>query len=235
MGIFDRKKDTPTAPVATEDLGLLGSQATKFVERVLEIGIDGKGTFDSAQKVADDARRRRSDPERVVDDIVGAHLRLAAGNGFVTGLGGFVTMPVALPANVVGFYVVATRMAAAIAAVRGYDIQQPAVRSAILLSLIGADSDDLLKKVGYQSTGKLANLAADRLPGAVVMAINKGVGFRIITRMGRTTLTKLGRLVPVAGGAIGAGLDSYLLKKIADGVREQFPFKATLTSLPSEN
>ena len=52
------------------------------------------------------------------DDIIGAHLRLAAGNGFVTGLGGFVTLPIALPANVAGFYIVATRMAGAIAAVR---------------------------------------------------------------------------------------------------------------------
>ncbi|WP_312719374.1 EcsC family protein [Mobilicoccus sp.] len=233
MGIFDKKKQAP-APVATEDMGAIATQASKLVERILEVGIDGKGSFDSAQKVADDARRRRSDPERVVDDIIGAHLRLAAGNGFVTGLGGFVTLPIALPANVAGFYIVATRMAGAIAAVRGYDIADPSVRSAILLSLIGADSDDLLQKVGYQTGGRLANLATERLPGALLMAINKGVGFRIVTRMGRSTLSKMGRLVPVAGGAIGAGLDSYLLKKIADGVRDQFPFKATLTSLPKD-
>lgn len=196
MGIFDKKKQAP-APVATEDMGAIATQASKLVERILEVGIDGKGSFDSAQKVADDARRRRSDPERVVDDIIGAHLRLAAGNGFVTGLGGFVTLPIALPANVAGFYIVATRMAGAIAAVRGYDIADPSVRSAILLSLIGADSDDLLQKVGYQTGGRLANLATERLPGALLMAINKGVGFRIVTRMGRSTLSKMGRLVQI--------------------------------------
>lgn len=233
MGIFDRKRDQQPAPVATDDLSGVAAQASKLVERILEVGIEGKGSFDSAQKIADDARRRRSDPERVIDDIVGAHLRLAAGNGFVTGLGGFVTLPVALPANVAGFYIVATRMAAAIAAVRGYDLTQQSVRSAILLSLVGADADDLLKKVGYgQSGGRLAHLAAEKMPGAVLMAINKGVGFRLITRLGRSTFAKLGRGVPLFGGVVGAGVDSYLLNKLADHVRTEFPVKATLTTLP---
>ena len=70
------------------------------------------------------------------------------------------------------------------------------------------------------------------MPGAVIMAINKGVGFRIVTRLGRTTLSRFGRGVPFVGGVVGAGLDSYLLKKIADTVRDQFPFKATLTPIP---
>ncbi len=44
--------------------------------------------------------------------------------GFVTGLGGFVTMPVALPVNIAEFYVQATRMVGAIATLRGYDVQR---------------------------------------------------------------------------------------------------------------
>lgn len=233
MGIFDRNKTgNATTSVAPEDLGVLATQASKLVERILEVGIDGKGSFDSAQKIADDARRRRSDPERVIDDIVGAHIRLGAGNGFATGLGGFVTLPVALPVNVAGFYILATRMAAAMAAVRGYDIAQPSVRSAILLSLVGADSDDLLRKVGYVPTGRLADLAAQKMPGAVIMAVNKGVGFRLVTRLGKTTLARFRLGVPLMGGVIGGGLDAYLLNKLADHVRTEFPVKATVTTLP---
>lgn len=67
-------------------------------------------------------------------------------NGFVTSLGGFITMPVALPANVTGFYLLATRMVAAVAKARGYDLTQPHIRSAVLLSLVGADADDLLSQ-----------------------------------------------------------------------------------------
>ena len=46
-----------------------------------------------------------------------------------------------LPANVLEFYLLATRMVASIASVRGYDIKQPEIRSAILLTLIDAEAD----------------------------------------------------------------------------------------------
>ncbi len=208
MGIFD---DSATVDV------------TRMFERLMDVGIDGKGRFDSAQKVADVARAEHSDAERAIDAIVRSHLRLAAAGGFITSLGGFVTMPIALPANVLEFYLVATRMVAGIASTRGYDILRPEVRSAILLALVGADSDDLLKKAGYASTGRLAGLAVERLPGPVLLAVNKGVGFRLLNQVGKKSLTRFGKAVPLAGGVVGAGVDAYLLKRIADHTRHEFP------------
>lgn len=233
MGISDMfggKKDTPQ-PVRSEDSSGLSAQGTKLVERLLDVGIDGKGSFDSAGTVAREAQSRRSDPERAIDDLVGQHMRLIAANGFVTGLGGFVTLPIALPANVAGFYILATRLSGSIAAVRGYDLNDEGVRAAVLLSLVGADAQDLLKKVGYVGSARLASLAAERMPGPVLLAINKGVGFRLMTRIGRGTFARFGRAVPLFGGVVGAGVDTFLLNKLADHVRTQFPVKATLTGL----
>ena len=231
MEIFD-KDDKPAGATevtkvdeSTTAGGTAGS-ATRMVERLMDVGIDGKGPFDSAQKVADVARAEHPAAERAIDAIVGSHLKLAAVGGFVTSLGGFVTMPIALPANVIGFYLVATRMVAGMAATRGYDLRKPEVRSAILLALVGADSDDLLKKAGYASTGRLANLAVQRLPGPALMAVNKAVGFRLLSQVGRKSLTRLGKAVPLVGGVVGAGVDTYLLKRIADHAREEFPPKA---------
>ncbi|HET7476056.1 MAG TPA: EcsC family protein [Dermatophilaceae bacterium] len=203
-----------------------GSRATQLVERLLDVGIDGRGPFAPARNVADAAVAGHGGGEDAVDAVVRSHYRLAAAGGFVTGLGGFVTMPVALPANVLEFYLVATRMVAAIASVRGYDISRPEVRSAVLLTLVGADADDLLKKAGYASTGRLANLAAQRLPGPVLLAVNKGVGFRLVTQLGRKGLSLFGRAVPLAGGVVGAGVDLWLLKRIAEQARQEFPRRA---------
>ena len=200
-----------------------GGAGTRLVERLLDVGIDGKGPFDSAQQVADAAVAAHGAGGPAIEAVVGAHRRLAAAGGFVTGLGGFVTMPVALPANVVEFYLVATRMVAAVASIRGYDISRPEVRSAVLLTLVGADADDLLKKAGYAATGRLANLAAQRLPGPVLLAVNKGVGFRLVTQLGKKSLSVFGRAVPLAGGFIGAGVDVWLLKRIAEQARHEFP------------
>ncbi len=229
MGIFDRfGKDTqPATPAGAQD-GALSGAASSFVQRLLDVGIDGRATFDSAQQVATTALGRAGgDADRAIDAIVNEHTKLAAAGGFVTGLGGFITLPVALPVNVVGFYILATRMSAAIAAVRGYDVGAPHVRSAVLLGLVGADAEDVLRKAGAtMSGGRLASLATARLPGPVLMAVNKGVGFRMVNQLGRKTFTKLGRGIPLAGGVLGAGVDVFMIRRIADHVRHEFPTKA---------
>ncbi len=133
-------------------------------------------------------------------------------------------MPVSIPANVLEFYLLGTRVTAATAKLRGYDIDQPEIRSAILLTLVGADSEDLLKKAGLHAAGgKLSGLAFDRLPAPALMVLNKAVGFRLLSRIGQSTFARLGRAVPVVGGVIGAAFDVYLLRRIAKQARKEFP------------
>ncbi|GAB77582.1 EcsC protein family protein [Austwickia chelonae] len=222
MGVFNKQGGSRPSQDVVASEGAAGS-AAKLVERLLAIGIDGKGHFDSAESVARTAQAKAGSAEGAVDAVVRDHLKLCAASGFVTGLGGFITLPVALPANVLGFYVVVTRMSAAVAHLRGYDLNRPEVRSAVLLSLVGADADDVLRKAGYASSGRVATLAAERLPGPVLMAVNKGVGFRLVTQFGKKSLAKLGRGVPLAGGLLGAGLDGFMCRRIANHVRTEFP------------
>lgn len=237
MGILDMGKDSSDtaaksrsaleqANAGPEDHGAFGNSVVRLIESILDTGIDGKGPFHSAQQVADVALSGHADVEQAVDAVVSSHLKLAAAGGFATGLGGFITLPVALPANVVEFYLVATRMVAAVASARGYDLRQPEIRAAVLLTLVGADSDDLLQKAGVTATGRLSNLAAQRLPGPALMVVNKAVAFRLISQMGKKALVRMGKALPVVGGVVGAGLDAYLLKRIADQARHEFPRKA---------
>lgn len=205
------------------DEGGLTGAATRLMERLLDTGIDGRGPLDSADKIAREALRKRGSTDEAIDEIVKDHTMLAATGGFLTSLGGFITMPIALPANLVEFYLLATRMVASIAKTRGYDINKPEIRSAILLTLVGADADDLLKKAGVVATGRLSNLAAQRLPGPILMVVNKAVAFRLLSTAGRGVLTRFGRGLPVAGGFVGAGLDTYLIRRIADAARHEFP------------
>jgi hypothetical protein len=221
---LDQAKEAPEG-------GAFGGSITKVVENILDTGIDGKSRFDSADKIAADALRKHPNPEQAIDAIVSSHLKLAAAGGFVTSLGGFITLPVALPANVLGFYLLATRMTAAIAKIRGYDLSQQQIRSAVLLTLVGADADDLLAKAGMVApAGRLSNLAAQRLPGPALMVLNKAIGFRMLSTAGRKTFSRFGRNVPIVGGVVGAGLDSWLIKRIADNARTEFP--ASAAALP---
>lgn len=206
------------------DKGPLGGTALSLAQRLISVGIDGKAGFDDAQQVAEEALAKfPADRERAIDHVVSQHRRLAASAGFVTSLGGFVTMAVALPVNLAGFYVINTRMVAAIAQLRGYDLADQGTRTAILLTLVGGDADDVLKKAGIVSTGRLASLASSQLPPPAVMVVNKAVGFRLITQVGDKLFTKLGKGIPLAGGVLGAGLDAFLLSRIAKGAKAEFP------------
>ena len=214
-----------TAQWASVDDSPMSDAASPMIERLMDVGIDGTGPFSSARAVADMAVAEHREVEPAIDAMVRSHLRLAAANGFVTSLGGFVALPIALPANVLGFYLIATRLVAGIASSRGHDIGRPEVRSAGLRALVGADADDLLAKAGATGTGQLVNLAAQRLPGPVLMAVRKGVMFRLLLRIGKKSFSRFGKVVPVAEGLVGAGLDAYLLKRIADHARLEFPWK----------
>jgi hypothetical protein len=221
----DSTDDSALERAARPAEGGLTGAATRLVERLLDIGIDGRGPFDSAHEIADNAlEQARDDRDQALRVIVRDHRRLGALGGFATGLGGFFTMPISLPANVVEFYLLATRMTAATAKVRGYDIDQPEIRSAILLTLAGADSDDLLKKAGLAASGgKLSSVALNRLPAPALMVLNKAVGFRLLGRIGQGTFARLGRAVPIVGGLIGAAVDVYMLGRIGKQAAKEFP------------
>lgn len=197
---------------------------SKAVEAFRDVGLDGKLTFASAGKVASRARRRHRNPEAAIKRIVRRHTRGVAIGGFATGLGGFLTMPVALPLNVAEFYLQATRMVGAIAAVRGYDLSDDEIRTAVLVTLVEDDAGDILRQAGLGAvSGRVSDQLAGRLPSAAMMMVNKAVGFRILRSFGEKSIAFLGKGVPLVGGLVGAAFDVYQLRQIAKAAKREFP------------
>src|SRR6476660_1226649 len=129
---------------------------------VLDRGLDGLGPIRSAVRVADAALRDADDSEEAIETLVRDHLALSAAGGFLTGVGGYVTLPVALPVNLAEFYLVATRMVGSIAVVRGYDVRQPEVRTAVLLTIVASRSDEVIPEEGF-GAGKLWRIGLRRM------------------------------------------------------------------------
>lgn len=209
--------------VAPGDEGLVG----RIVQILLDAGIDGLGPLKSAQELADLARRDTRTPEGAVKKIIRSHVVKGGVGGFVTSVGGFVTMPVALPANVLEFYIGATRMVAAIATLRGYDVNDPRVRTAVLLTLVGSEADEVLAKAGLTGrTGKMVGMVGDQLPPAALLILNKAIGFRLLRGFGEKAFARLGRGIPLAGGVLGGSIDVWMMKRIADHAMGEFPVLA---------
>jgi hypothetical protein len=209
--------------MANDDAGSLSGAASRLADLLIRTGIGGKGTFKSADSIAAEALERHGDRENATRWIVNSHTRMAAADGFITGVGGFITMVVSIPANIAGFYLVATRMTAAIAKVNGHDLADEAVRSAVLLCLAGEDAGDILTKVGLGgASGRIVTRMAQGMSPTILMAVNKAVTFRILTGIGKSTLARLGRGVPLAGGVLGAAVDAVLIRRIAGAARAEF-------------
>jgi hypothetical protein len=197
---------------------------SRLVQLLMDVGVDGVGPLKSAREVADDMRADTRTTEAAVSKIARTSVVRGAVGGFVTSVGGFVTMPVALPLNVAEFYIQATRMVATIAILRGYDIDDPRVRTAVLLALVGSDADEVLAKAGLATGGgRMVGLATRQLPPAGLLIVNKAIAFRLLRGVGEQAFAKLGRGVPLLGGLVGGGIDTWMMKRIADHAMGEFP------------
>lgn len=185
--------------------------AAEAVRRFLGRAIDGFGTFQGAREVARKQLERTRDVDLAVKEVIEQHVRLAGAQGFVTNVGGIITMPVALPANLAGLAALQVRAAAAIAHLRGYDITEPRVRAASLMIVLG--HDDVKKAI---KSRRLAGTPHEVATGIVPMsadALNELtalVGSSLVGRVGGKHATlALTRRIPVLGGAVSAGVDAF--------------------------
>ena len=131
-------------------------------------------------------------------------------------------MPVAIPANISSVIYVQLRMVAAIARIGGYDPSDDEVRTMAYVCITGTAAADILKKNGIIIGEKITLNVIKKIPGAVLTKINQKVGFRLVTKMGEKGAINLVKLVPVAGGLVGGGVDIASTKTIAKVAYKMF-------------
>ncbi len=203
-----------TGPVAEENV--LAALGERLVAQVVELGIRGGGPLSPAVETAEQhLATAGGDREEAIRRLVATHVRLAAASGFVTGLGGIATLPVTVPASMAGLYVVATRMTAGIAHLRGYDVETDEVRSAVLVALLGSAGATALRDTGVEIGQRSTAAALQRLPDRALTELNRRVGYRLVARAGEKGVVNLTKLVPLIGGPIGAAVDGVSCKTIA--------------------
>jgi hypothetical protein len=198
------------------DENTLAALGERLVAQVVELGIRGVGPLSAAVESAEQHLiTAGGDREEAIRRLVATHVRLAAASGFVTGLGGIATLPVTVPAAMAGLYVIATRMSAGIAHLRGYDVETDEVRSAILVALLGSAGASVLREAGVKIGQRSTAAALEKLSAQVLGELNKKVGFRLVTKAGEKGVLNLTKLVPLVGGPIGAAVDGVSCKTIA--------------------
>ena len=156
-------------------------------------------------------------------------------SGFVTGLGGLTTLPVAIPANVGSVMYVQMRMIACIAKMGGYDIKSDQVQTMVYMCLTGTTITDVAKMTGIKFGTKSLEAAIKKIPGVALAKINQKVGFRFLTKFGQIGIVNLGKLVPFVGDVIGGGVDVATTSVIArNAIRMFMNGENSEESMPTE-
>jgi hypothetical protein len=220
---FTKRVGAALAPRVTN---LAPGLTSSFVHQALDKAISGVGPLPSAASAADkQLAEQKGDVERGIHEVIENHVRYAGAQGFVTNIGGLVTMAVTVPVNLSGLAMLQCRMVAGIAHLRGYELSDPRTRAAILACLLGEEKILRMVKQGVLPGTPMEIAAAAVHDPALDQLLGTEVAAELVTRAtGKRLAATVGRRVPVVGGVVGAGTDAFVTWKIGRYVdRELLP------------
>ena len=169
----------------------------------------------SVEEMANDYLKKYKTKEEACKAMIRNQITKCATSGFITGFGGFITMPVTLPANITSVIYVQMRMIACTSYMAGFDLDSDQTQTFVYACLAGVAVNNVMKQVGIKFGVKFANGLIKKIPGKVLTKINQKVGFRFVTKFGTKGIINLGKLIPGVGAVIGGGLDLVETKIIA--------------------
>lgn len=132
-------------------------------------------------------------------------------NGFIgaaTGLGGLITLPVTIPADLIGSWRIQASMAFSIAYVYGHTKETTDLKTDLYLILAGDSAKEALKRIGIEASKAITKKAVEKyITKDIMLKIWSVVGRKIITKAGEESLTSFMKMVPLVGAPVGFSFD----------------------------
>lgn len=214
--------------------------AAKFQAVARQVVDHGIGPLQGSVAYAEDRLRRagragRSEKQArdaAIRRIVRESVASAGTTGFVTGLGGLITMPITVPTSVAGNFIINARLVGAVAHLRGYDLSDPQVQMMIQFVVTGVGIEqvatELGVKLGEQAVERVAARAAwaaiDAIPAILIDKMGVRVGYLLVIRYGTSrTAAVLTKMVPLLGSLVGGTVDASFTRATAALARKTFP------------
>ena len=194
-----------------------------LLRSIIEFAINGNSAFPGAKTTAARSLQAKGEREAAIDSIVMQHIGLASAQGFLTSVGGLITLPVGLPANLAGLAVLSVRMIGSIAHLRGYDVDDRRVRAALTLAMLGDDEVRRLVSEGKLPTTPLVIATSPMFDADLERRISERVMGSLAGRMGGKHLAVVVvRRIPLVGGGVGAAVDGWLTFGLAAYAKREF-------------
>jgi len=195
----------------------------KALDSIYSNVIDGLPGAETAEELAREYLRESGTLSEKADSLIRWQIAKCSTSGFLTGIGGFLTLPVAIPANLASVIYVQLRMIAAIAYMGGYNPRDDKVKTLAYVCLCGNQAGEIIKEsLAVPLAKAMATAAIKQIPAQVLKNINKRVGVRLITKFGEKGIINLGKAIPLVGGIIGGTIDGVTTNTIGETAKKCF-------------
>ena len=211
----------------------VGTSITSAMVTLIDMAIDGVGSFPSARHLAAGHMQRHGNVESAVNSLIRHHTTLATVQGVVTNIGGIVSLVVGTPANITGLIVIQVRMVACIAHLFGYDLDDQRVRTALSMCLLGD------KELTRQISAKIL----PSTPAAVATSLVVDDGFHaqvanhILRHLlgeaaGKGVVKTVAKNIPLIGGGVGGISDWYHTTAVGHCAQKHLPIRRPMMVIP---
>lgn len=190
-------------------MGKLPSQGVwnKITNWSYDKALSGFLKFDSAFDLAEKNQHPGASNIQRADAIIRKQRLIAGSSGFVSGLGGFLSLPAAIPANLATVIFIQIRMVAAIAHLAGNDIRDPKVKDLIMTCIAGNTAKEIVQETAIRTGKMFTRKLVNNISSTALSTVNSKVGFFLLTKNGGKGLINVSKAVPFAGGLIGGTTD----------------------------
>ncbi|MDX2471145.1 MAG: EcsC family protein [SAR324 cluster bacterium] len=207
-------------------------KSLKLLSQTLDKGIDGFGPLQSAESLGEKflANPAYETKMEKIQALARWEIRKNFSTGFLTSLGGILTLPLAIPASLAASWILQIRMVAAMAHIAGFNITDPPVKTSIAICLLGNKAKDLLDadlsqiEAMLRKQGNTAGFSKQSL-----QVINQALASALIRMATEKGFTRVGKAIPLLGGVAGGLLDYLSAKESANFAIELFDMERTLT------
>lgn len=156
------------------------------------IGFSG---VDSAYELGNSYLNQKGTLDQQANSLIKWQTAKAGTSGFITGLGGAITMPLTVPANIASVIYIQIRMITAIAYMGGHDIHSDRVKSLVYICMVGNGAKELLKDLSIRSGERLATKIIEK------------VSLKLAGKAGEKSVASVSKAIPVVGGVVSGSYD----------------------------
>lgn len=198
------------------------NKGLQILDKIYGYALNGLPKQKTVLELGDEYLKKYTYPELASEKFIKNQIAKCTTSGFLTNIGGLITLPVAIPANISSVLYIQMRMIATLAYLGGLDPYYDEVQTLCYVALTGKGASDLLKQAGIKFGNKISKNMITKISGRTLVKINQKVGFRFITKFGEKGVVNLGKGIPLVGGVIGGGFDFATTKVIAKTAKDMF-------------